>query len=73
MTRTQDDNEDDDLDCVRVILLGKDLGFSAEEVNRMRWGEILDYLIGANEVAEERKKAREESEKGEPKASLMDL
>ena len=73
MTRTQEDKEEEDLDCVRVILLGKDLGFSTEEVNRMRWGEILDYLIGANEIAEERKKAREETNKSEPKASLADL
>lgn len=72
MTRTQEKKLEDDIDCVRVILHGKEHGFTAEEVNRMRWGEILDYLITADEISEERKKSREKDEE-EPRASLMDL
>lgn len=79
MTRTQEDEKvDEDLDCARVILLGKEVGFTTEEAIRMRWGELMDYLIAANEMAEERKRAREEkakeeAQKKEPRASLMDL
>lgn len=73
MTRAQDEKTDEDLDCARVILQGKSIGFTTEEVGRMRWGEVMDYLITANELAEEREKARKERAQEEPRASLMDL
>lgn len=63
--------EDKDIDCVWAVLQGKQLGFGAEEIKRMRYGEFVDYLITANEMI---KKQREMADrKKEKRASLADL
>lgn len=52
------------------------MGFGAEEMLRMRWGEAMDYLITTNELIEERERVREEAfekQKTEKRGSLMDL
>lgn len=52
------------------------MGFGAEEMLCMRWGEAMDYLITTNELIEEREKVREEAlekQKTEKRGSLMDL
>lgn len=76
VTRARKEKSNEDYDCARVILQGKQMGFGAEEMLRMRWGEAMDYLITTNELIEERERVREEAfekQKTEKRGSLMDL
>lgn len=63
------DDEDDDLDCDWAILLGVRMGFSYSEVQKMRYGKLLDFVEAQKEFIRKRPVEKQE----EKRSSLMDL